>query len=229
MHKISTFLWGLVLIAVGVIWGINVTGIAHIDVFFPGWWTLFIIVPCFIDLFNMRTTSKVGDLIGIGIGLCLMLGCMDIFDIVMVWKLIVPAVLVIAGLAVIMHGLIGRRVAEKVKELHKDGDNEYWATFSGQNIDFAKQNFENCTLEAVFGGVKCDLRHAKIAKEASIQASSVFGGITIYVPEDVKVEITATQIFGGVSDKRKYFADKTKSTLYISANCIFGGVEIKNA
>ena len=48
MRKIESILWGLVLIVVGVIIGLNTMGITNINIFFDGWWTLFIIVPSFI-------------------------------------------------------------------------------------------------------------------------------------------------------------------------------------
>ena len=45
MKNRKDILWGLLLIVVGIIWGINSLGIVKIDIFFDGWWTLFIIVP----------------------------------------------------------------------------------------------------------------------------------------------------------------------------------------
>ena len=44
MKKIESILWGLVLIVVGVIIGLNTMGITNINIFFDGWWTLFIIM-----------------------------------------------------------------------------------------------------------------------------------------------------------------------------------------
>ena len=52
MKKFGSLLWGLVFIAVGIIVGLNSFKVTNIDLFFNGWWTLFIIVPCFIDLFS---------------------------------------------------------------------------------------------------------------------------------------------------------------------------------
>lgn len=51
----------------------------------------------------------------------------------------------------------------------------------------------------------------------------------IYVPKDVKVEIVSTALFGGVADKRaqKVGQKEAKTTLYIEANCIFGGLELR--
>ena len=48
MKKFGDLLWGLFFIALGLIIGLNAMGITHINIFFSGWWTLFIIVPCFI-------------------------------------------------------------------------------------------------------------------------------------------------------------------------------------
>ena len=54
MNKISNYIWGLVLVLLGVIIGLNTMGITSINLFFDGWWTLFIIVPCFINLFVLK-------------------------------------------------------------------------------------------------------------------------------------------------------------------------------
>lgn len=44
----SKLLWGLVLLAVGVIFTGNVLELWYIDVFFPGWWTMFMIIPALV-------------------------------------------------------------------------------------------------------------------------------------------------------------------------------------
>ena len=41
---------GLILIILGVIIGLNTFGITSIDIFFDGWWTLFIIIPAILGL-----------------------------------------------------------------------------------------------------------------------------------------------------------------------------------
>ncbi len=65
-----------------------------------------------------------------------------------------------------------------------------------------------------------------IEKEAVIKASSIFGGVEIFVPQDVNVKVKSTPIFGGVSDKSKSSKDNEK-IIYIDAFCMFGGVDIK--
>ncbi len=76
MKKASSVIWGILLIAAGVIFALNTLNIADIDIFFSGWWTLFIIAPCGVGLFTER--EKTGNIIGIAIGVFLLLCCQDI-------------------------------------------------------------------------------------------------------------------------------------------------------
>ena len=85
MKKIGNILWGVVLIIIGLIIGGNALGITHINIFFNGWWTLFIIIPCFIGLF--RENEKTGSLIGLLIGVILLLGCQNLLDFDLILKL----------------------------------------------------------------------------------------------------------------------------------------------
>ena len=52
MNNIKNILWGIILVIIGVIIGLNTIGITDIDIFFDGWWTLVIIVPCFSKFFS---------------------------------------------------------------------------------------------------------------------------------------------------------------------------------
>lgn len=228
MKKTTSMLWGCVLVALGVILGVNALGIAKIDIFFPGWWTLFIIVPCTISLFS-QDTEKTGDLIGILIGVCLLLACQGVINFGMLWKLILPAILVIVGLSIIFKDVFRGKVTKQVKKLRgKSGMKEYWATFGGQKVNFAKEKFEGCRLEAVFGGIQCDLREAKIEDDVLIRASAIFGGVTILMPEDVNVEVLSSSMFGGTDNKHaKKDRDDGKKTVFVETTSIFGGVEIK--
>ena len=93
MKKIGNVLWGIVLVAIGLIIGGTALGITNINIFFDGWWTLIIIIPCFIGLFKER--EKTVNIIGMLIGIALLCACQDILDFNLIWKLILPAILVI--------------------------------------------------------------------------------------------------------------------------------------
>ncbi len=208
-----------------MVFGLNALGITDINIFFDGWWTLFIIVPCFIGLF--KDEDKTGNLIGLIIGICLLLGCIDIVEFALIWKLMVPAILVMIGISFIFKDAINSKVRKEIKKLNKPEAKEYYSCFSGQNIDFNNEEFMGCSVSAIFGGVKCDLRDAIINNDVVINATSIFGGITIYVPVGVNIKISSTSIFGGVSDERKNKTKDSEHTIYVNTTSMFGGAEIK--
>lgn len=225
MKKGSNVLWGILLIAAGVVLTLNVLNITDIDIFFDGWWTLFIIVPCAIGLFNER--EKTGNIIGVAIGVFLLLCCQDLLSFSMLWELLVPAIIVIIGLKLVINGLFGNKANEMIKKLRLEGKapKSGCATFSGFHVNYDGEVFEGAELTAVFGGIKCDLRNAIIEKDCAIQASAIFGGIDIYVPDTINVKVSSNSIFGGTSNKTP--VRQNAPTLYISGTCMFGGIEIK--
>lgn len=225
MKNMSKVLWGIVLIGIGVIIGLNSLEITNIDVFFDGWWTLFIIIPCFIDLFNEKE-EKTGNIIGLAIGVALLLACRGILPIGIILKLIVPFIFIAIGLSLIMKNTLKRKISEKIESKKKDGLETIVATFSEQKIERDGEKFEGASLDAVFGGITLDLRDAKLGSETVIEASAIFGGITVLVPKDVVVKIKPTSIFGGVSNH--YSKDTgAKKVIYMDAFCLFGGIDIK--
>lgn len=225
MRKSSRILWGIVVVAIGVLLCLKAFNV-NIPLFFKGWWTLFIIVPCTIGLLTER--EKTDNLIGIIIGVCLLLCCRGILNFALIWKLILPAIIIIVGLKMIFNGMFGNKANEMIIAMKNDGKTPYktCATFSGYNADFSGQVFEGAELCAVFGGVKCDLRNAVFEKDCAITVSAVFGGIDILVPHTVNVKANVNGVFGGISNKT-VSKDENTVTLYINGNCIFGGVDVK--
>ena len=227
MKKVSGILWGIVLVAVGVILTLNAFGVANVDIFFDGWWTLFIIVPCVIGLFT--DYDKSGHLIGICIGVFLLLCCQDVLNFDMFWKLLVPAIIVIIGVKMILGSIFDNRGEQVFKQIKENNTTvrSGAATFSGATFDYTGEIFEGAKLDAVFGGIKCDLRGAVINGDCVINASAVFGGIDIYVPENLNVKVSSNSIFGGVSGRERRNDPANQHTLYLNATCLFGGVEVK--
>ena len=225
MKKFGSILVGVVLVLAGVLFALNALNITNINIFFDGWWTVFIIVPSIAGLFTER--DKTGSLIGIGVGVLLLLCCQDIIAFDMLWKLLVPAIVIIIGLRMVLAGLRGSKADEMLSGTKKDGAEPRvgCATFSGCNLNYDGEVFEGAELTAVFGGVKCDLRNAIIEKDCAIRVCAIFGGIDILVPDNVNIKLNTTSIFGGASNKKP--AQKDVPTLYISGTCMFGGAEVK--
>lgn len=216
MKKNRGIVWGFILVALGVVIGLNTTELVNVDLFFDGWWTLFIIIPSFIGIFNDE--DKSGSVIGVLIGVLLLLNAQNIIDFSLVWKLMVPAILIIIGISIIFKN--NKKSIPNVKN-----SDEICSTFTSQKVSMEKETFNGCNVDAVFGGVTLDLRGAKIKTESVIKASAIFGGIKIFVDDNINVIVNNTSIFGGVSNKSSRNL-KSKTTLYIDATAFFGGIEI---
>ena len=225
MKKSSSIIWGIVLVVAGVLFALNAFGVTNINIFFDGWWTLFIIIPCTVGLITER--EKTGNIIGLAVGVFLLLCCQDILSFSMLWKLLIPAIIIIIGIKMIFGGIFGNKAHEIIINMKENGNNPKvgCATFSGCNMNFDGEIFDGAELSAVFGGIKCDLKNSIIEKDCAIQISAIFGGVEIYVPENINVKVSSNSIFGGISNKAE--SGKDAPTIYISGTCMFGGVEIK--
>ena len=231
MKQIKPIVWGIAVIALGVVFGGNAFGLFDINIFFDGWWTLFIIIPSFISLITEK--EKLSSLIFLVSGIVLLLAARKIFSYDIAWKVILAGVLIAAGILIIVksifHSKNDKEVEKKVDELkdNKSMDSQV-AIFSGSNKVYNKEVFSGTNLIAVFGGIDLDLRNAVFKKDTVIKAFCLFGGIDIRVPEGIQVKVKSGFIFGGASDDRKTKSEKGKNTIYIDAAGGFGGVDIKD-
>ena len=225
MKKHNKIIWGVILVCIGILLTLNALDVFEINFFSDGWWTLFIIIPNAVELFTKK--EKFSSFVGLSIGVVLLLCCKEIIDFVLVWKLLIPATVLIIGLRLLTNGIFGNKSNVLLKNAKKDGNTSRvgCGALSGCNMDCSGEIFQGAELTAAFGGVKCDLRNAIIEEDCGIQVSAIFGGIEILVPENVNVKVNTNSLFGVVSDETK--RKDNSPTLYIGGICMFGGVKIK--
>ncbi len=229
MKKNKSILWGIIFIAAGLVWALSALDLVKVEIFFDGWWTLFIIVPSAVSLFT--SSDKVDSAIGLAAGVILLLCARDILSYGTVMKLAVPAIIVLIGLKMILSSFKERhteKIEESFEKYEGDIDNVF-CIFNGAKVDLSGKVFRGAEINAIFGGVDYDLRGAVIEPDSAIKISAIFGGVDIIVPEGVKVRVKSTSLFGAVSNKsRRYDKDEENVvTLYISGLALFGGVDIK--
>lgn len=226
MKDYTKYIIGFLLIFIGLILGLNAFGITNINLFFSGWWTLFIIIPSLVGLINDK--EKTSSLIFLIIGVWLFLAERDLIEYELLIKLLLPVILISIGLLLVFKDVlsINGKEIKKINANNKESNN-YIAVFGSQVLKFEDEKVENLDLKSLFGGIKLDLRDAKIEKDIVINTLSVFGGIDIYVPDDVKVKVSSTPFFGGVEVKREKQSSKKEITIYLNSVCIFGGVDVK--
>ncbi len=231
-NRISNLIWGLLFIVVGLGYAGDILGMWEFTLFFEGWWTLFIIIPCGISI--IREGLRISSAIGFIIGVMLLTSYYITIDFNL-WQMLIPVVLVLIGLRILFQGSF-RRSFRSHQGVHMEGHTsthtssapkgEYTAVFSSNHVRIT-ETFTGTNLSAIFGALVLDLRDAVITGDVNINATAVFGGIDIYVPRNVIVKVNNVPIFGGVSNKTGYQADPGAPVIYLNSTCMFGGIDIK--
>ena len=219
----KSIMWGLALVILGVLLSLDAFEVINFDLFFNGWWTLFLIVPGFIGVF--ADDNKTSSFVLMVIGILLLLACQDIITFKLLGKLILPLILLCVGVSLLFSNILNKNVKKAIDGVNSKAQGEYNAIFSGQDVRLDKEEFKGTNVNAVFGGAKIDLRGAIIKEDAVINAKAIFGGIDLLMPDTVNVKVKSNSVFGGIENKTTN--DNKKVTVYVDATCIFGGIDIK--
>lgn len=102
--------------------------------------------------------------------------------------------------------------------------------FSGRDRRLTGPGFRGGTVTAIFGGYNLDLRQAELpASTVELQATAVFGGVEIRVPESWNVQADGAALLGSIENKtRPPIEEAAPIRLVVRGTALFGGVEIKN-
>ncbi len=227
-NKVFSIVLGLIAIAVGV--GYALAALEIIDsftIFFKGWWTLFLIVPGFISLFNDRS-NKVFAVFITALGIVLLLQQQGFFG-EYFKKLIFPALLILFGLSLIIGAIVSGIKKNKSGPMAIIDESlpDYSVSFGQVKPDYSGKVFEGCSMDVTFGAGKLDLRDAAILKDVVIYVNTAFSGITIKLPQGCRVELQTSTSFGGVENKYISSAAPDAPVVRVYAAVSFGGVTIK--
>ena len=230
MKRTSKVIGGIALLAFGIVWTLELLDVISISL--EGWWALFVIIPCFINIFNDR--HKAGAIIGCGIGILLLLAARGIIPWNDIWKYMLCLVAVVWGVELIFFN--NRKSSgnshyneQAAPVVLLDGSKQHIidVTFGKQDYSYDGQTFEGADVHVNFGFVGLDLRDADIRDGAVINVDCSFGGIQIRLPKGICINNGIDTTFAGVDcDCCTQPTDGTK-TLYLQGHCNFGGVEIK--
>lgn len=151
-----------------------------------------------------------------------------------------PLLLVLIGLYIIFgRGCCGgnryfQSIGARDSSIHQTEGKDYVESvnvFGGGNKVIHSNNFKGGNIISIFGGSDINLSNCKLAPgDNIIEITAVFGGTTIIVPYDWKIELDILPIFGGFGDKRTKDPNKTFQegrALIIKGLVLFGGGEVK--
>lgn len=224
--RVSAIAIGVALIAIGVILSGTSLGWWNADIFFDGWWTLFLIVPAVISI--VGNGPNVGNLVLLAIGAALLAEQQNLLGSISVWSLVGPLVIVVVGGSLIWKGLAGPKLPTDSEGRTIQPSNHMSAVFSGSTAVFNGLPFKGAVTLALFGGIDIDLRGAIITEDVLIDATSIFGGTDIIVSPGMKVELNSMGIFGGADNRAETPQSGAPGpVIHVRSWAAFGGLDIK--
>jgi predicted membrane protein len=240
--------FGLVVIAVGVLFTLDRLGYVDAGDFWE-YWPVLLIALGIGRVFQPRGAHGRGfGVILIVMGSWFLLSNFDIihYSFGDVW----PVLLVVLGIMMVWRAITGpffetprRRLKEAVAAA--DGSAAVagiatsgadtsstvnsFALLGGVKRKVVSQDFRGGALTAILGGCELDLRHASISSgQAVIDTFALWGGIEIKVPQEWSVVVQGTPILGAFDDKTVRVGGDGSKVLVIKGIALMGGVDIKN-
>lgn len=226
------YFFGLILVLLGVGLLLDQTGYIEFGDIISLYWPSILILVGLAGLFD-RKSSKMGDLIVLALGILLQLNRLDYIE-VDVFRLFFPIVLILIGVSVIFSKGITKHQSpvepDKWSKANATSEEtvDLFVVFSGIETINQSSTFKGGKISAIFGGIDLDLRGAVLNNnQAFIDATALFGGIDILVPDHWRVEMQGTPILGGWENNTRPNNDPNAPVLKISGTAIFGGIEVK--
>ncbi len=113
-----------------------------------------------------------------------------------------------------------------------EGGEDYFdltTVFGGNKRKVFSKNFKGGEATCIFGGTDIDLSQADINGTVVIDVVQLFGGVKLVIPSNWELKSEITAVMGGVEDKRSspqiYGSGKK---LVLTGFVMFGGIDIKS-
>lgn len=225
-NKMKRIVFGLVVIATGVLWMMRNTGFmddATAGVVFS--WPVLLLAIGFINLFGQGKWFGV-ILMAVG-GFYL---ASHVYEIPLEFRQVFwPALIIVIGVFILLKA--GHVFARRTSSQERSNDLlDEVNVFGGGELKVHSDQFKGGKITAVFGGSNINLLESELADgDNFLEITAVFGGFKLIVPSHWNVKVEMASVFGGVVDKRlvKGGTDLSK-TLVIKGSAVFGGGEINS-
>lgn len=249
MKKANGIMVGLLFILIGLLYAGSALDLFEFSIFFPGWWTMFIIIPSLYAL-TRKNEEKTGPIIGLIIGVCFLINAQDFAFRIEFWPMAVAVICFAIGWKLMFpnkkkhkHVEFTYSGATKENEVEADEvkfENTYSknnggyvnanAILGGKDIRVDNECFTGADINVIMGAVELNLRNAIITEDVSINVTAIMGGVDIYVPANVRIVTDGcTTIMGGIDVNTNYanFHGVDTPRVFITGTCIMGGIDIE--
>lgn len=230
--KIPALVFGLLIVGIGVGYGLKALGIIDsFTVFFDGWWTVFIILPGLLTLFQRGSNKFIGLLLTV-FGVCLLVWRQQWIS-ASLFSLALPALAIVFGIYIIVTAFTGKKlhgpviVTQPVRVGEGDSVEEYALSFGELAPDYAGKPFTGCRVEISFGKATLDLRQAIIESDCKVELDAGFSGVEIFLPPACRLVLDTSANFGNVENQFISSASPDAPAITLEANAAFSGVVIR--
>lgn len=184
------------------------------------WWPIIVMSVGIIQLLQRRASSVITGILLFVVGLLFLLSHWFGLDI---YSYIWPLIFIFIGIIIIFTRIKQEKTIEESDDLNTT------VLLSGAEIRSQSKSFQGGSVLTILGGAEIDLRDAVIVDGAKIDITSILGGVSILVPENVRVELSGIPLLGGWEDSTRHVG-LTGEEVVLKVQCltILGGAEIKN-
>ena len=234
-EQLSKIVAGILIISFGTIFLLDISGM---DI--PNWiysWKMILIAVGFVAMIK-NNFRKIWDYLVAGVGVVFLIN--EFYPNSIDSKLILPVAVIAIGVTILWKALGFGKTTKKSTEFEsvlfdsskEEASADYFETstvFGGTEKNIVSKNFRGAKITSIFGGTELNLINADLQQPATIDTTTLFGGLTIAIPADWRVQSELTTVFGGVEEKRPMVNPSDtddQKVLILTGNCFFGGVEI---
>src|SRR5690625_1570626 len=212
---------GIIIVIVGVGFLLEQANLIQFTSLLSDWWPLiFIIVGVLQISYHAHMAVFTGPLFII-VGVILLL---HQWTDLQLFSYLWPLIIIYVGFIFIFFQ------AKHNKHIDEKDKLQSFLLFSGSEIKSQANPLKGGTITTIFGGAEIDLRDTTIEDDQiTIEITSLFGGVSLRVPQHVRVEVSGVPIFGGWEDNTRYDEHLDHApVILLKCVTIFGGAEISN-
>ena len=217
----NSLVWGIAFIAAGILVALNIAGIIDFNIWANLWPIIFVLIG--LSIIGDNKKNIIGYIF-IALGIIWILK--NSFDLPFDSKYAFSVILILVGIVIIFNIFNNKQPVNNQQESLKVNFSQFTA-FSGRADRIACNEYYGTNTFCIFGGHEIDLRDYIFHNDVKINATAIFGGIELILPENVNVVISSFPLFGGVENKCTN-SGNNPYTVYLHATAVFGGVELKN-
>lgn len=190
------------------------------NIFFPGWWTLLLIIPSLGSL--LFQNNKGISLYTLITGIILLITSNKLLTMNKCFTILGCLAIIFIGINIVISTI--RVPKEKISNAKKI---PFYYAFFGSTEEKVITKFAGGYTKLICGYLKLDLRNAKIEKNATIKILSILGETEILLPENTDVITSTTNILGGTENLLEKNSTRKTNKVTIESISILGNTKIR--